>query len=134
MNLPWVRLALLSSLITLPLSAEPLRISTASPQVQIPLQSGGPRSTDCGFLPEQTSQQIDIDPAYVEQSGFLRFSVQGGGEPTLLVVGPTGRFCALPNQGIAQQSGVWLPGRYNLYVGDRQGKGHAVTLSISSQN
>jgi hypothetical protein len=134
MHIHWSRLAVLGSLIAFPLQAEPLRIAASSPQVQVAVKSGGPRNSDCGFLPEQASQQIEIDPAYVEQSGFLRFSVQGGGEPTLVVIGPAGRFCALPNQGVAQQSGVWLPGRYDLFVGDRQGGRHSVTLTISSRN
>lgn len=130
----WYLAALFGSvLLAWRVQAAPVQIASA-PQIEISLQSGGPRSSDCGFLPEQASQQVDITPAFAEQSGFLRFSVRGGGEPTLLVVGPTGRFCALPNQGITQQTGVWLPGRYDLYVGDRQGKRHRVTLSISSKN
>lgn len=118
-----------------------LAIATAAPsraQVQIapnfqpdpqPLAggtSGGSKSSDCGFIPDASNHIIQVN----EPLPYLRFSVQGSGQPTLLIEGPGGRFCGLAEPEI---SGFWQPGTYRIYVGDRARGKHPYTLSITKK-
>lgn len=94
--------------------------------------SGGANNSDCGYIPGAPSQVIKVTAAFP----YLRFSVQGGGQPTLLIDGPTGRFCALADRysgSEPQISGFWSPGTYSVYVGDRAQGNHPYQLSISQQ-
>lgn len=86
--------------------------------------SGGATSSDCGFIAAAPNQVIQLS----EPFPYLRFRVQGGGQPTLLIEGPGGRFCGLAEPEI---SGFWQPGSYNIYVGDRAQGQHAYTLSVT---
>ncbi len=95
--------------------------------------------SDCNApLPQQSTQEIQLTDAFTKQSGFLRFSLEAGGAPLLILEGPAGRFCALGNgsaQEQAEVSGYWLPGLYKVYVGDRNHQSGPYKLSIlSSQN
>lgn len=102
-----------------------------SPNLQMNGISGGSRSSDCGFIGDRPNEQITISPQYVEQSGYLRISVAAGGSPTLLIDGPSGRFCSTGQGGRSPQHvGVWPAGTYNIYVGDRQGQSHPYSLQI----
>ena len=98
-------------------------------------QSGGEvQSQGCGFIAQTPNHVLDI----TTRIDYMRVSVQvGGGKPTLLVDGPDGMFCILADDesGVKPEiSGVWLPGKYSIYVGDRQGSRHPFTLRISSKN
>ena len=98
-------------------------------------QSGGSiDSKGCGFIAPAPNQVINV----TNRIDYMRLSVQAnGGEPTLLVDGPGGRFCMLADEVSGKNpeiSGVWLPGSYSVYVGDRQGASHQYTLNISQQN
>lgn len=93
---------------------------------------GAVDSKGCGFIAAAPNHAIDI----TDRIDYMRLSVQAaGGEPTLLVDGPGGRFCMLAedSEQNPQISGVWLPGRYSVYIGDRQGTKHQYTLNISQQ-
>jgi len=95
-------------------------------------QSGGATNTnDCGFVPNAPQEVIRV----TEKINYLRLSVESqGGNPTLLVDGPDGRFCILANAGDRPSlSGVWMPGEYEIYVGDEQGESHPYTLRLSNQ-
>jgi hypothetical protein len=96
-------------------------------------QSGGSVSTkDCGYISSKANHLVKI----TQRNDYLRFSITGGGQPTLLIEGPKDRFCAIadPSSGEnAEISGVWLPGTYRVYVGDRAGGQHNYTFSISSR-
>ncbi|WP_156915096.1 hypothetical protein [Rubidibacter lacunae] len=98
-------------------------------------QTGGSvDSQDCGLVPTAPSQVLQI----AERINYMRLSldVPGGGNPTLLVEGPDGRFCAIADRisGSAPElSGVWLPGEYKIYVGDIDGANNPYRLSISQQ-
>ncbi|MCT7951468.1 hypothetical protein NG798_16825 [Ancylothrix sp. C2] len=85
---------------------------------------GGKNSGDCGSISAAPNLQLQL----TEQFTYLRFSVQGAGQPTLLIEGPTGRFCGLAQPEI---SGLWIPGTYNIYVGDRAGGQHPFSLSVT---
>lgn len=94
-------------------------------------QSGGAVSTkDCGYISATANHLVKI----TERNDYLKFSVSGGGQPTLLIEGLKDRFCAIaePDSGENPEiSGVWLPGTYRVYIGDRAGGKYNYTLSIS---
>jgi hypothetical protein len=96
-------------------------------------KSGGTNnSRNCGYTAASPNQQVRL----TQRLDYLRFSVQGEGEPTLLVEGPGGRFCVFADADSGEKpeiSGVWLPGTYAIYVGDRVGGQHQYTLSISDK-
>ena len=108
--------------------------SNSNEPLSVQGRSGGPvDSKGCGFIGPTPNQTINV----TNRLDYMRLSVQGaGGEPTLLVDGPGGRFCILADavSGEApEMSGVWLPGNYSVYVGDRTGSQHQYTLRISQQ-
>ena len=108
--------------------------SNSNEPLSVQVRSGGSvDSKDCGFINTAPNQVINV----TNRLNYMRLSVQGaGGEPTLLVDGPGGRFCVLADavSGEAPEiSGVWLPGNYSVYVGDRTGSQHQYTLQISPQ-
>lgn len=89
--------------------------------------SGGSQSSgDCGFLPNAPNHELYLGSDF----SYLRLSVAGNGQPTLLVVGEeTGdRFCA---RNTPEQSGYWPQGTYRVYIGDLDGASQPYTLSIS---
>lgn len=105
-----------------------------SDPIQFKGQTGGAvDSKDCGFIPSNPSQVVNV----TERINYMRLSVQAnGGSPTLLIDGPGGRFCSLGggSSNTPEMSGVWLPGRYSIYIGDKSsGNNYNYTLSISQQ-
>lgn len=92
---------------------------------------GGVNSNDCGFVPNAPQETIQV----TEKVNYLRLSVESGsGNPTLLIDGPDGRFCLLADSGNRPSlSGIWMPGDYQVYVGDEQGQSHQYTLRLSTQ-
>ncbi|MEM9274261.1 MAG: hypothetical protein AAGA80_15060 [Cyanobacteria bacterium P01_F01_bin.143] len=96
--------------------------------------SGGPvKSGNCGFIAKSPNYSLNL-PQRVD---YMRITVQAtGGQPTLLVVGPqtNDSFCVLGDRGSGLQpeiSGVWEPGTYNIFIGDRTGTRHQFKLNIS---
>lgn len=112
--------------------SQPLQISPGfKPDPQV-LQgvSGGSKASDCGYVTEAASQVIKV----TEPIPYLRLSVKGAGQPTLLVDGPTGRFCALSDnysQKPPEMSGFWMVGTYSVYVGNRTPERVPYQLSVS---
>ncbi|MGF1499049.1 MAG: hypothetical protein ACFB8W_19820 [Elainellaceae cyanobacterium] len=107
--------------------------------VQTPIQSGytsrgtsgGSRSSQCGFIASQPNLRLEV----TEPLASLRFRVEGGGEPTLMITNQQGRSeCVMSDNlsgGTIELPGVWEQGAYSVYVGDRAGNSHSYTLSIS---
>ena len=100
-------------------------------------QSGGSvDSQGCGFISTIPNHEIDLS----QRVDYMRLTVQAdGGQPTLLVLGPNSgdSFCVLGDEvsGLNPEiSGVWEPGNYEIYVGDRSGKRHQFVLNISTDN
>ena len=94
--------------------------------------SGGQsNSGDCGFVASAPNHTIDV----AEDLPFLRINVQTSGAPTLLIEGPAGRYCVLPEGGGGnlQFSGYAPSGTYDIYVGDREQGQHSYNLSISGR-
>ena len=97
--------------------------------------SGGPiDSKNCGFVAATPSYTVSLS----ERMDYMRILVEtNGGQPTLLIIGPKAEdsFCVLGdmNAGLKPEiSGVWEPGTYQVYVGDRSGRRHRFTLNIST--
>ena len=94
--------------------------------------SGGQtNSGDCGFVGAAPNHIIDVS----EDLPQFRINVRTNGAPTLLIEGPAGRYCVLPEGagGNLQFSGYAPSGTYNIYVGDREQGQHSYSLSISGQ-
>ncbi|MGL5081898.1 MAG: hypothetical protein ACRC8A_10475 [Microcoleaceae cyanobacterium] len=99
----------------------PLNISGTS--------GGTANSGDCGYISTTPNHVIDL----VEDLSFWQIRVRTAGAPTLLIDGPGGRYCVLPEGGLLQFSGYGTQGTYNVYIGDRaQGK-HPYSLSVSGR-
>lgn len=95
--------------------------------------SGGAKGSDCGNIATAPNQVIQV----TQSLPYLRLSVESAGQPTLLIDGPSGRFCVLADRfsgGKPEFSGFWQAGKYSLYIGDRAQGQHPYTLSISQKN
>ena len=112
-----------------PLLAAPLETQTVRGNT-----GGSVESKNCGFVGATPSHTISLS----ERIDYLRMLVEAdGGKPTLLVIGPKAEdsFCVLGDLSAGlnpEISGVWEPGNYQVYVGDRSGETHQFTLSIST--
>lgn len=129
----WMTIPATTALIiaaAIPAQSETVQITPGfkpDPQV-VQGTSGGSKSTDCGFIATSPNQILKVKSALP----YLRLNVQSKGQPTLLIDGPTGRFCVLADSsGGPKMAGYWAEGTYSVYVGDR-GKGqNSYTLSIT---
>ena len=99
-------------------------------------KSGGEvNSKDCGYIAHHPNHILNL----MQRTDYLRVSLQtNGGEPTLLIVGPSAkdRFCILGDRssGINPElAGVWESGKYLIYIGDRTGSQHPFILNISTK-
>ncbi|MGJ3247196.1 MAG: hypothetical protein ACFE0I_14130 [Elainellaceae cyanobacterium] len=96
--------------------------------------SGGSQSSRCGYIDSQPDHQVQVTEAFTS----LRFRVESGGQPTLLIQSQSGQSeCAMADGfsgGSIEIPGVWEQGTYSVYVGDRAGGSHNYTLSIRQQN
>ena len=100
------------------------------------LSGGSTDSKGCGFISDTPNYKMNLE----SRVDYLRFTVNAtGGQPTLLVVGPNSddSFCVLGDKtsGLKPEiSGVWEPGLYQIYVGDRTDSQHEFVLDISTDN
>uniref|UniRef100_A0A7C3VQJ2 SH3 domain-containing protein n=1 Tax=Planktothricoides sp. SpSt-374 TaxID=2282167 RepID=A0A7C3VQJ2_9CYAN len=94
--------------------------------------AGGP-DAGCGYMPTAAAQVVEI----ASQIPYLRFTASSDrGEATLLIEGPTGRFCAFADSYTGENpeiSGMWAAGTYSIFIGNRQPGEHTYNLSISAQ-
>jgi hypothetical protein len=108
----------------------PVQTPLASP-ITISGTSGGSESSQCGFIPAEPNQVIVVD-----QPAPLRIKLQGQGQPTLWITGPSNR-CVMADaaaNGTIEVPGVWAQGTYSVYVGDMAQGSHPFTLSITQEN
>ncbi|MGE5659832.1 MAG: hypothetical protein ACM37W_24850 [Actinomycetota bacterium] len=111
---------------------QPLQIAPGFPEpLTVSGTSGGPNNSgDCGFIAPGPNLVIQV----TADLPYWRLRVQTAGSPTLLIQGPTGRFCVLPETsagGNLQFSGYGNKGSYAVFVGDRARGQHPYSLSIS---
>ncbi|MBO3459059.1 hypothetical protein G7B40_012165 [Aetokthonos hydrillicola Thurmond2011] len=95
-------------------------------------KSGGTRPTKCGNISPGASQVIEV----TDSIPYLRLTVESGGKPTILIDGPGGRFCVLPDQYSQDKpefSGFWQAGKYSVSVGNLSEGQYTYTISISQQ-
>lgn len=115
-------------------TAEQVKISPNSKPDPLNLtgKSGGPNKSNCGNIAPEPNQVIQI----TEPLPYLRLTVEGSGQPTLLIDGPGGRFCVLADNYSGKKpeiTGFWQAGNYSLYVGELSQAQYNYTLSISQQ-
>ncbi|GAB4295470.1 MAG: hypothetical protein Fur0025_32640 [Oscillatoriaceae cyanobacterium] len=96
-------------------------------------QSASGPDAGCGYMPTAAAQVVEI----ASQIPYLRFTASSDrGEATLLIEGPTGKFCAFADSYTGENpeiSGMWAAGTYSIYIGNRQPGEYAYNLSISAQ-
>ncbi|MGB7441577.1 MAG: hypothetical protein WA919_10950 [Coleofasciculaceae cyanobacterium] len=107
------------------------RLQQEDPIVFSGTSGGAENSNDCGMIATTPNHVIQID----EQIDYLQFTVEGGGQPTLLIEGPNSRTCVpgLPDEHKVEDSGLWKPGQYSISVGEAAGGQYPYTLSITSE-
>lgn len=94
---------------------------------------GEKNSGDCGFIADKPNHILQLP----QKVYSLSITVEAeGGKPSLLVIGPTDkeRFCVLGDTTLGRKpeiKGVWLPGRYLIYVGEMEGNRYPFTLRIN---
>ena len=100
------------------------------------VSGGSADSNGCGFIADTPNYEMNLD----SRVDYMRFTVDAaGGQPTLLVIGPNAgdSFCVLGDEisGLKPEiSGVWEPGFYQVYVGDRTSSRHEFVLDVSTDN
>ncbi len=95
-------------------------------------KSGGTVSSNCGNIPATPHQVLRLKKSLP----YLRLTVESEGKPTLLIDGPGGKFCVLPDAYSGNKptmSGFFPKGDYNLSVGQLIKANPNYTLSISEQ-
>jgi hypothetical protein len=109
------------------------QISPGTPVSLSGTSGGSVNSQDCGFIAQIPNHVIQV----TDDLPYWRIMVTTSGSPTLLIDGPTGRYCMLPegsaNSGVLQYSGYGVKGNYNIYIGDRQQGQNPYRLSISDK-
>jgi hypothetical protein len=135
-NQKWVIVPTLLTLVTAfpnAAYANPVQTPLSAPVV-VQGSSSGPQSGQCSVASDTPTQVIRVTEAFTS----LRFSIQGSGQPTLLITGPGGHNqCVQADSlsgGTIQVPGVWEQGTYSLFVGDRTQGSHPFTLSITQEN
>ncbi len=102
------------------------------PMVLQGTSGGSQASPNCGQLPATPNHVVQLNSDFP----YLRFSLQGRGQPTLMIRLPNGSTsCVSADRatGTINAPGYWEQGSYQLYVGDRTGEQHPYTLSITQQ-
>ncbi|MBE9013765.1 hypothetical protein IQ250_26615 [Pseudanabaenaceae cyanobacterium LEGE 13415] len=108
-------------------------IAPNSQSVTLSGTSGGDKKdTSCaGFIADRPNHTVQVTA-----DSNLKFTLQGSGQPTLLITGQGQTFCVQADRlsnGKVEIPGRWTRGNYSVFVGD-QGKARApYTLSIAPQ-
>ncbi|NER28195.1 MAG: hypothetical protein F6J89_11325 [Symploca sp. SIO1C4] len=108
--------------------AVPIQPGFNDPLVLQGTSGGSNDSGDCGMINATANHTITLS----QQFDYLRFTVEASGKPTLLIEGPNRRTCVpgLPDENI-EDSGLWKPGKYSIFIGDSAGGQHNYKLSIT---
>lgn len=113
--------------------AQPMQINPGFKPDPLELKgtSGGSQaSKGCGTIGATPNYVVNLSSNF----NYLRFTVQGAGQPTILIQGPNGSSCvqAVPGGNI-EVPGYWEKGSYSIYIGDRAGGQHPYTLTITQK-
>jgi len=110
--------------------SSPVQTPLAAP-ITVSGNSGGSQASQCGFISTEPNQVL-----VVNQPSPIRINLQGQGQPTLWITGPSNR-CVMADadaNGTIEVPGVWEQGTYSVFVGDMTPSGHPFTLSITQEN
>lgn len=122
--------AVLAMLLLFPSAALADQEITPGTPIKVSGTSGGTtNSGDCGYVATVPNHVLNLP----EDLTFWQIQVESKGSPTLLVDGPAGRYCVLPDRGKLQFSGYGTQGTYEVYIGDRNQGQHPYQLSISGR-
>lgn len=95
--------------------------------------AGGSQVTrGCGMMGSTPNHIINLDSNF----SYLRFTLQGAGQPTLLIQGPNGSSCVQADslsKGKVEAPGYWEKGPYSISIGNRESGQHPYTLSITQK-
>jgi hypothetical protein len=89
-------------------------------------------ASNCGHIPATPNHVIEV----TETLPYLRVTAQSPGKTTLLINGPGGRFCVLPDSSpdsFPELSGHWQSGKYSVSVGNLTQRQYSYTILISQQ-
>jgi len=104
-----------------------------STSVTVQGNSGGNQSSQCGFISRSPNHRLIVTEPLVS----LRFTLEGSGEPTIVIQNEQGRReCVMADQlssGTIELPGAWEEGRYDIFIGDRTGNSHNYTLVIDQE-
>lgn len=93
--------------------------------------SGGSQTNKgCGMVGATPNHVINLSGNF----SYLRFKVQGSGQPTLLIEGPNGSSCVQADSlsgGTIEAPGYWEAGSYSLFIGERTGGQHPYKLLVT---
>ncbi|MBD1846496.1 hypothetical protein H6F89_24335 [Cyanobacteria bacterium FACHB-63] len=94
---------------------------------------GAKKDSGCaGFIADRPNHTVQVTA-----DSNLKFTLQGSGEPTLLITGAQGQtFCVQADRlsnGKVEIPGRWTKGTYSVFVGDRARGQNSYTLSIAPQ-
>ncbi len=121
-------------LLSQPVTAETLQIDSKlkTDPFTVTGQSGGKVSSNCGNIPASPHHVLQLKKSLP----YLRITVDSENKPTLLIDGPGGKFCVLPDAYSGSKpeiSGFFQEGKYNLYIGQLISGNPDYTLFISQQ-
>lgn len=121
---PTVLASLAIAIAATPAVANPIAVNPTQTSPLSGLSGGSSKTPDCGFIAGGPNHSLQV----TEQINSMRIRVEAtGGNPTLLVIGPDAdeRHCASNKPEIP---GLWLPGTYQVYVGDLNGEQHSYQI------
>jgi hypothetical protein len=113
-------------------TSQTVPISPNSSTVTLNGTSGGSKkdTTCAGFIANAPNHRIEV-----KQDSNLRFSLQGAGEPTLLITGAQGQSVCVQADSLSggkiEIPGRWNQGVYSIFVGDRAQNRSPYKLSIT---
>jgi hypothetical protein len=112
--------------------ANPVQTPLQSPVVVTGNSNGSQANDSCrGFQFTGTPTQV---VRVTQPNTALRFRVEGNGQLALLVTGANNPMCVPSAGSVIEVPGVWQPGTYSLYVGDRADSSTPFTLSVTQDN
>lgn len=114
----------LSQVVSISPNTQPITLNGTS--------GGEKKDTSCaGFIADRPNHTVQVTA-----DSNLKFTLQGGGEPTLLITGGGQTFCVQADRlsnGKVEIPGRWTKGDYSVFVGDRGRTRAPYTLSIAPQ-
>lgn len=115
--------------------SQTVAISPSSQAVNLSGVSGGSKKDSgcAGFIANAPNHTLQVN-----EDSNLRFTLQGAGQPTLLITGAQGQTICVQADSLSKGK-IEVPGRltkgiYSIFVGDRTTARTPYTLSIAPQN